>query len=311
MRYEKNTTKLPDSAVDYLNYCRDIKELSIKSVDGYEIDLKIFINFLKIHKNKKGRNIKDVDIKKVELKDLNVFMSYLKNELGNNANTRCRKIATITAYFDYLQHIVRVINFNPTYGLQKPKQEKRQPIYLTLDESLELVQSIETNSYSNYERDYCIIVLLLNTGMRISELKSMRIDSIKGDILTIIGKGNKERTIYLNDLCLDAINQYLDVRKIDGDELFDIKVNEIRLIVKKYIERAKIQDSHKYTPHKLRHTSATLMYKYGNVDVGQLQGILGHKNINNTMIYTHVDDDKLREAVKSNPLNDILKKGEQ
>jgi site-specific recombinase XerD len=311
MGKEKVEVVLPESAINFLNYCKINKGLSEDSVQGYERDLRIFVNYVKIHKKQKNRNVKDIDIKKIESTDMAKYVVYLVNELKNTERTIKRKTATLKSYFEYLQNVIRLITANPMYGLATPKIPKKNPIYLTLEESLKLVQSIKENSLSNYERDYCIIVLLLNTAMRISELESMKVNSLKGDILTIVGKGNKERTIYLNELSIEAINQYLKVRhvyNIEDNSLFNIGEAEIRVVVKKYIKRADIDDFKKYTPHKLRHTSATLMYKYGHTDIRKLQGILGHSNINNTTIYTHVDDEQLREAVNSNPLNDLLTK---
>lgn len=313
MKKERVDVELPESAIDFLNYCKVNKGLNIDTVNAYERDLRIFIKYIKVHKKQKNRNVKDLDIKKIQQKDLSNFVVYIIEELKNTERTIKRKVATLTNYFDYLQNFSKLITANPTYGLKTPKIPKRQPIYLTLDESLTLVQSIKTNAFSNYERDYCMIVLFLNTGMRISELESMKINSIKGDTLTIIGKGNKERTIYLNDLSLEAVSQYLKVRdayNIKDDSLFSIKESEIRNVVKKYIRRADIKDGEKYTPHKLRHTASTLMLKYGNVDVTELMQILGHENINTTMIYTHVDSDDIRKAINSNPLNNILMKKE-
>ena len=168
----------------------------------------------------------------------------------------------------------------------------------------------------NYYRDYCILTLFLNCGMRLSELCSINLNEIKGDTLSIIGKGNKERTVYLNQACLRSIEDYLKVRdasKVPPEEknaLFisskNRRINKrtVERLVKKYTNNAGL-DYNKYTPHKLRHTAATLMYKHGNVDIRSLQMILGHENISTTQIYTHIDDERLREAVNSNPLKDL------
>lgn len=165
----------------------------------------------------------------------------------------------------------------------------------------------------NKERDYAIITLFLNCGLRLSELVNIDINKIKEDTLTVIGKGNKERTVYLNDACIRAIENYMRVRPndsaIDKEALFlssrNTRINKrtVELMVKKYLKNASIVDG-KYTPHKLRHTAATLMYKYGNVDIRALQQILGHESVSTTQIYTHIDDEKLRQAVQSNPLSE-------
>lgn len=184
-------------------------------------------------------------------------------------------------------------------------------MYLTLEESQKLLSSIESR---NKERDYCIITLFLNCGIRLSELCNIKIDDIRKDILLVTGKGNKERSIYLNDSCLKSIDEYMKVR----DEMTGIKDPEylflseqrtrinkrtVQRTVKKYIESAGLDPS-KYSTHKLRHTAATLLYKYANVDIRSLQEILGHENIATTTIYTHVDEEQIREALRANPLND-------
>jgi site-specific recombinase XerD len=209
---------------------------------------------------------------------------------------------------------MKIIKDNPTTELEAPKMNSRHPIYLTLDESKQLLSSI---AGTNKERDYAIITLFLNCGMRLSELVGIDINKIKGDTLTVIGKGNKERTVYLNNACINAINSYLRVRPHDNikdkNALFlserkqRISKRTIQYLVKKYIGLSDL-DSDKYTTHKLRHTAATLMYKYGKVDIRALQQILGHENISTTQIYTHIDDESLREAVKSNPLSEEFKK---
>jgi site-specific recombinase XerD len=209
----------------------------------------------------------------------------------------------------------KVIDDNPTLELESPKINKRHPIYLTLNQSIHLLESLDKNN-KNYARDYCILTFFLNCGMRLSELCGIRIDKIRTDTLTIIGKGNKERTVYLNEACLKSLNNYLvvrnDTKALQEDKRFlflssrssPINKRTVEIMIKKHITNAGLTDD-KYTPHKLRHTAATLMYKYGNVDIRSLQSILGHENISTTQIYTHVDDDSLRDAVKSNPLSKL------
>jgi site-specific recombinase XerD len=297
---------LPDSAKDFLAYCKTEKGLSEGTVKNYKQDIQELLAF--INKSKKQK-INDSFVKKIKIADLRKFTYYLE-EQKNIKSTRRRKISSIKSYFEYLEDEIGMIKDNPSRKLKTPKPPKRQPIYLTLEESTQLIQSIEKScSSKNFERDYCIIVLFLNTAMRISELENMTINNIKGDVLTIIGKGDKERSVYLNDLSLKVINQYLSVRdkyEIQGNKFFNIKMNEIRKLVKNYILKAGIDNAKKYSPHKLRHTSATLMYKYGKTDIRSLQEILGHENIATTAIYTHVDNEDLRKAVNNNPLNDLI-----
>lgn len=317
---------LPESAIDFLNYLETIKGKSINTISGYEIDLSLFFRFLKVYKGLVQNdniefeeiNIKDIDndfVRNIKLTDLYAFLSYAEKQRDNGYHARARKVATLRAYFKFLQNKAKIIDYNPALELEAPKINKRNPIYLTLDESLKLLNSLDTTD-KNYYRDYCILTLFLNCGMRLSELCNIKINKIKGDTLTIIGKGNKERTVYLNEACLKAINNYMKVRdtskcKGDAKEFLllssryqPINKRTVELLVKKYIQKAGF-DYNKYTPHKLRHTAATLMYKHGNVDIRSLQSILGHENISTTQIYTHVDDEILRDAVKSNPLSKL------
>ena len=204
-----------------------------------------------------------------------------------------------------------MLDYNPASELDSPKILKRLPKYLNIDESKRLLNSIDGK---HRERDYAIITLFLNCGLRLSELVNININNIKNDTLTVIGKGNKERTIYLNNACINAINNYLKVRPVNGvkdkNALFlserkqRISNKTVQSIVKKYIMLAGL-DPERYSTHKLRHTAATLMYRYGNVDIRALQRILGHESISTTEIYTHVDDSQLRNAVFSNPLANI------
>ncbi|MBP1888442.1 site-specific recombinase XerD [Clostridium moniliforme] len=323
----KKEELLPKIVVDFLNYLETIRGKSINTIDGYKIDLIMFFRFLKLYryedlyKNLDELNeipINDIDtkfIKDIKLSELYAFMSFLEKYRHNSSYARARKVATLKSFFKYLQNKAKIIDENPTLELESPKINKRHPIYLTLDESIRLLNSMDKKN-KNYYRDYCILTLFLNCGMRLSELCSIRLDKISGDILTIIGKGNKERTVYLNEACLKALDNYLkhrDVSKVTEENkkyLFlsnrgtPINKRTVELMVKKYTKTAGLTDE-KYTPHKLRHTAATLMYKYGDVDIRSLQDLLGHENISTTQIYTHVDDDTLREAVKSNPLSKI------
>ncbi|MCR4944113.1 MAG: tyrosine recombinase XerC, partial [Clostridium sp.] len=254
-------------------------------------------------------------IRSIKLTDLYAFLSFVEKNRGNGTYARARKVASLKSFFKFLSGKAKIIDENPALDLESPKLKRRQPVYLTLDQSVDLLGSLD-KSDKNYSRDYCILTLFLNCGMRLSELCSIDIRKIKGDILTIVGKGDKERTVYLNEACIKAISGYMRVRDIskvqeeDKNFLFissrnkPINKRTVEILVKKHITNAGIVDG-KYTPHKLRHTAATLMYKYGNVDIRSLQDILGHENISTTQIYTHVDNEHLREAVKSNPLSKL------
>ncbi|EJO5348818.1 tyrosine recombinase XerC [Clostridium botulinum] len=313
---------LPQRLNDFLNYLRTIKGKSENTIKSYKLDLIMFFRFLKLYKGMvpgetdfndiEVKDIQDDIIKSISLTDLFAFISFVENYRNNGSYAKARKVASLKSFFKFLQGKVKIINENPALELESPKINKRNPVYLTLDESKRLLSSIDGKFK---ERDLCIITLFLNCGLRLSELCSINISNIKNDVLTVIGKGNKERTVYLNTACIKAINDYLNARKemkekiVDKDALFlsknyrRINKRSVEMMVKKYVKKAGL-DTEKYSPHKLRHTAATLMYKHGGVDIRSLQMILGHENISTTQIYTHVDSEKLREAVSSNPLSD-------
>ncbi|EDT83779.1 tyrosine recombinase XerC [Clostridium botulinum] len=315
---------LPPILIAYLSYMDTIQNKSSNTIEGYKLDLILFFRFLKLSKNNLPLNtdikdvcIKDIDenfLKSISLIDIYNFLDYIKNYRDNCSNTRARKVAVLKSFFNYLKNKVKIIELNPTKNLETPKRPKRQPVYLSLKESEMLLDAVKIKNGRNKERDYAIITLFLNCGLRLSELCNIKLSYIRNDTLIITGKGDKQRTIYLNNSCLKAINEYLNVRNKlknikdkDSDYLFlserkqKINKRSVQRIVQKFIEYAGLDK--KYTVHKLRHTAATLLYKYGEVDIRNLQVILGHENISTTTIYTHVDKDELRSALKSNPLN--------
>lgn len=309
---------LPCILNDFLGYLYTVKGKSLNTIDGYKVDLRLFLKYIKKIKNNLKNEIDDIDIsdidieliKQINLNDIYSFINYVSIKRQNSTYARARKIAAIRSFFNYLETKAKIIKENPARELESPKINKRHPVYLTLEQSKRLLDSIKGR---NKERDFAIITLFLNCGLRLSELVSIDISKIKGDTLTVVGKGNKERTVYLNKACIKAINSYLAVRPKDGvvdkDALFlserkkRIDKRTVEKLVKKYIVSAGLLND-KYTPHKLRHTAATLMYKYGKVDIRALQHILGHESVSTTQIYTHIDDEILRDAVKSNPLSE-------
>ncbi|RCX16842.1 site-specific recombinase XerD [Anaerobacterium chartisolvens] len=306
---------------DFLSYMETIKGKSKSTVKEYFFDLRLFLRFIKIHKGvvKEKKVLDEIQIddvtdeliKSITLSDLYSYMSYISRERNNSASSRARKVASIKSFFTYLTNKSKILDYNPASELESPKILKRLPRYLNIEESVHLLQAI---SGEHKERDYCIITLFLNCGLRLSELVNINISNIKDDVLTVIGKGGKERTIYLNSACENAVYAYLKVRPKEG--VFDrnalflserkrrISNKTVQYIVKKYIKQSGL-DPQRYSTHKLRHTAATLMYKHGNVDIRALQEILGHESISTTEIYTHVDSQQLRAAVESNPLSSI------
>ncbi|UBK76285.1 tyrosine recombinase XerC [Clostridium perfringens] len=320
-------SKHPKRVIEFLNYLENVKGKSLNTIKGYSVDLGLFFKFLKVYKglenNIELEKIEEVEIsdlgdnfiKDITLSDIYAFLAFLEKVRNNSAYARARKVATLKSFFKFLNSKIKLIDENPTVELESPKINKRHPVYLTLDQSITVLNSMN-KSNKNYYRDYCILTLFLNCGMRLSELCNIEIEKIKGDTLTIIGKGNKERTVYLNEASIAAIENYLKNRNDSkateeakkylflSSKYRPINKRSVEILVKKHIENAGFKDQ-KYTPHKLRHTAATLMYKYGNVDIRSLQNILGHENISTTQIYTHVDDETLRKAVKTNPLANI------
>lgn len=320
-------SKHPKRVIEFLNYLENVKGKSLNTIKGYSVDLGLFFKFLKVYKglenNIELEKIEEVEvselgdnfIKDITLSDIYAFLAFLEKVRNNSAYARARKVATLKSFFKFLNSKIKIIDENPTVELESPKINKRHPVYLTLDQSITVLNSMDKTN-KNYYRDYCILTLFLNCGMRLSELCNIQIEKIKGDTLTIIGKGNKERTVYLNEASISAIDSYLKNRNDSkateeakkylflSSKYRPINKRSVEILVKKHIENAGFKNQ-KYTPHKLRHTAATLMYKYGNVDIRSLQNILGHENISTTQIYTHVDDETLRKAVNTNPLANI------
>ncbi|GFP75898.1 tyrosine recombinase XerC [Clostridium fungisolvens] len=316
---------LPNSVIDFLNYLETIKGKSERTIAGYKFDLTVFFRFIKLYKGLCNPEIDfneipltDIDenfLRTIKLTDLYAFMSFVEKQRINGTYARARKVAALKSYFKFISTKAKILTEDPTVELETPKISKRHPVYLTLDQSINLLNSLDQKN-KNYLRDYCILTLFLNCGLRLSELCNIQIDKIKNDTLTIIGKGNKERTVYLNEASLDSIQKYIAARdssKCDAENkkfLFlssrnkKIDKRTVEILVKKHITNSGLTQD-KYTPHKLRHTAATLMYKYGNVDIRSLQQILGHESVSTTQIYTHIDDEGLREAVNSNPLSKI------
>ena len=327
-------TEAPPILRDFLAYHETIQGHSKRTVDEYFLDLRNFFRYLKQSRDPSLRDkkldeisIMDVDlefVKSVTLTDIYGYMTYLSrdriqhqnsqnSDYGLNAASRARKIATIRSFYKYLTNKVRLLSENPVKDMDSPKLKKTLPRYLTLDESIQLLDSVKGK---NQERDYCILTLFLNCGLRISELVGLNLNDIQGDALHVLGKGNKMRIVYLNEACKSALEQYLAVRRPivgkDANALFLSTQNErisrsgVHAVVKKRLSEAGI-DSSQYSSHKLRHTAATLMLQNG-VDVRAVQEVLGHEHLNTTEIYTHIDNEALRVAAKANPLARVKKK---
>ncbi len=313
-----NIKNAPEPMRSFLIYLESIQGKSRKTALEYFYDLRCFYRFINFSAGNAKcdfnrieiDNITIDDIKKIDINFIYEYANFLNHDLGNSARTRARKISTLKSYFKYLHSKVKLIDENPAADLDTIKIEKQLPKYFTLEDSINLLGAVDKR---NYERDYCILTLFLNCGLRLAELVSINITDINGDTLVVMGKGGKERTIYLNDACISALEAYLPIRKKMNPEYKDrnalflsernarISRRTVQHTVEKYVKKLGL-DSHKYTTHKLRHTAATLMHQSG-VDVRVLQEILGHKQLSTTEIYTHIDNKELRSAVAKNPLN--------
>lgn len=315
--------KNPDYINSFLDYSATILNKSPNSIKEYNYDLNMFFKFIKIHFNLTKEkdfskiNIDDISldtVKKIKLDDIHAFLSYMAIELKSKSATRARKASTIRIFFNYLSQKANLIEINPAQNLETPKSDKRLPKYLNLEQSQKLLEVASNEDNRNYQRDYAIITLFLNCGLRLSELVGININDIDFSEarLTVIGKGNKERIIYLNKSCLKALYEYLEVRpKINYNKALFLSERKERIsrrtvqhIVDKELKNAEL-DRKNFSTHKLRHTAATLMYQYGNVDIRALQVLLGHESISTTEIYTHVNNEQVRDAVEKNPLANI------
>ena len=329
-------TDAPPILRDFLVYHETIQGHSRRTVDEYFLDLRNFFRFLKLDKGRVARNtpldqisIVDVDLElvsSVTLSDVYSYMNYLSRDRivhpnspdahsGLSAPARARKVAAIRSCYKYLTNKAKLISENPMQDLDSPHLKKSLPRYLDLEESVSLLAHVDG---ANQARDYCILTLFLNCGLRISELVGLNVTDVRGNQLRVLGKGNKERMLFLNEACQSALEDWLTERSmltlVDQNALFVTLQNRRRIsraavhkLVKKHLAAAGL-DSTQYSAHKLRHTAATLMLQNG-VDVRTLQEVLGHDHLNTTQIYTHVDNDDLRTAARANPLGKVKKRG--
>ena len=317
----------PEFIRNFLTYNETIKGKSSNSVEQYYSDLRTFFRYMLLVRGKAPQGIpfNKIDIsgadmelvRSVTLPDLYGFMVYCKDELHNNTATRARKTSTLRLFFKYMSVQTHQIESNPAELLDSPKIKQSLPKHLTLEDSLELLNSVDG---ANERRDYCILTLFLNCGLRLSELCGLNLSDISSDgTMTVTGKGNKERSVYLNDSCNVAIKRYLEVRPHEGlpadskNALFisrnhkRISPRTVEHIVTSYIKKAGL-DGKGLSTHKLRHTAATLMYQHGHVDIRVLKDILGHANLGTTQIYTHVSDTQIKAAIDANPLSEVKSK---
>lgn len=308
---------------DFLIYMQNVQEKSEATVNVYYVDLRIFFRYLKKKRGLVSENMEfesipvhDIDIefiRKIDFDEVKDFLSYCFEERGNQAAARAKKCSVLNTFFGYLIKKVHLLEVSPTENIDFPKKARVLPKYLTLEQSIDLLESVE-GEYK--ERDYCILTLFLNCGIRLAELVGIDLNDITQDdnTLRILGKGRKERIIYLNEACQCALQEYLKVRPTenlaDENALFISKRNKrisretVQFMVYKYMKKIGL-DEQGYSVHKLRHTAATLMYQHGNVDIRVLKDILGHENLDTTEIYTHLSGVQMKNAVNANPLASV------
>lgn len=314
----------PALVVRYLNDIETIRGLSPRTVNGYYVDLRTFFRFLMQFRGLTAPDTpaEEIDvsgleldfIKRVTTTEIYEFLYFVTRERSNAPAARARKLSSVKGFFKYLCNKLKLMDANPTDDVDTPAQKKRLPKYLSLDESIMLLQSVQSDFY---ERDYCILTLLLNCGMRLSELININITDIQGDgTIRIVGKGNKERLVYLNRACIDALRALCDARAAlpnlqDKKALFVSKrtgkrlcARRVQQIVENCLRTAGLAGKG-YSVHKLRHTAATMLYQEGHVDMLALKEILGHAHVSTTEIYTHLGKAQLKEAAESSPFANL------
>ena len=342
MKNNKNYDNAPQSIRDFIYYEQIVKGRSELTVKNYFNDLRTFFRFYKIKNNRASEDnfseidisdITDEDIKAVDLTLAQEFLVYMKTEKNNEQKARYRKAVSLRQFYKFLTNNKNMFEVSPMANLELPSPKPALPKFLTLEQSLELLVNVDT---PDKKRDYCIITFFLNCGMRLSELVGINLNDIRetrdkdGNIvytLKVLGKGSKERVVYLNDACVNAYKDYINPKITDAEErnaagLRDMSAPTNALFLSKRrtrISNRRVQqivedclkssglDNMGISVHKLRHTAATLMYQNG-VDVRVLKDVLGHENLNTTQIYTHVSNSQMKDAMKQNPLSSVKPK---
>lgn len=335
--YFNNVLSLgPKILNDYVVHITTIDGVAINTAANYYRDLILFFKFILLFRGKdldfsdyKAEEdyekivhvieplVNEVFIRSIRRDDIMKFLFHLKNDNNNSSPGRNRRLSAIRSFFNYVDDELKIIDFNPASNIKLAKKDKTLPIYLTLEESKALLAAVPPSN--NYARDYCILTLFLNLGLRISELVNINLQDYSEGKLKITGKGSKQRVVYFNTACQKAYDYYLERRMSDylikhefRDALFvselgrRLSTKRVYDIVLNCISLAGL-DKKGLSPHKLRHTAATLMYQYGGVDIRSLKDVLGHESISTTQIYTHVNNQLIKEATSKNPLSDYTK----
>lgn len=320
-----NNSSNPEFLNNYLVHIRVVKMLSERTIQEYYLDTRLFLKYYYNLNHDSCDDIEAVDIsqmseselQKISVSDIYNFIFYTADERHNADRARYRKLSSLRSFFKYLTKDAHILKEDPTKDIEVPVPKAGLPKFLSLNESLRL---LEASDSSDSLRNYCIITLFLNCGMRLSELVGINISDIDfyERRLKVLGKGNKERMVYLNSACMSALNRYFEVRKENkkasaepalfiSNQNKRISKRRVQQIVEDTLKSAGL-DGKGITTHKLRHTAATLMYQYGDADVLTLKELLGHASVSTTEIYTHLSDDNVRSAVESNPLANVKSK---
>ncbi|MBQ9098526.1 MAG: tyrosine recombinase XerC [Clostridia bacterium] len=329
--YAVSLTEMPTLVQDFAAYKSGIQNCSPKTVSEYLLDLRTFFRYIVATRDgidPESDEFTAIDIRQLDLSfmgsirtsEIYAFLQYSGSVRKNLWAAKARKLVTIRMFYRYLVNKTKQLEINPAAEIESPKPRKSLPKFLSLQESLTLLETIKNDRSSRtVPRDFAIVTLFLNCGMRVSELVGINLSDINRDMksLRVTGKGAKERIIYLNDACREALTEYLPIRMADekgysskekalflSGQRKRISVKTVQWMVYKYLDMAGLGERH-LSVHKLRHTAATLMYQQGGVDVRVLKEILGHEQLNTTQIYTHVSDSNMEEAMTKNPLAHI------
>ena len=329
MRHEIEVSEFSPVVREFASYKTVIQGCSQRTVEQYLIDLRTFFRYLIcegdqsiLRNNEEFMKITvetvDLDyLRRVTTEQIFDFLLYTDSERENQTAAKARKLAAIRALYKFLVNKRGYLEDNPAANIDSPKKKKALPKFLSLEEAKALLSAVLNDTESpNRERDFCMITLFLNCGMRVGELVGINLQDIDTELrsLRVLGKGNKERIIYLNEACREALRTYLAVRKSEKyqkcmdkalfitNRMARISIQGVQVTVQKYLRLAGLESKH-YSVHKLRHTAATLMYQSGEVDIRVLKDILGHEQLNTTQIYTHVSNRNMEEAMRHNPLS--------
>lgn len=297
----------PPVLYEFISYLDVERGYSNMTIYNYFIELRMFFRYMKCEKEHIPLDSwETVDITSINLpfiqactrQDIVGFLSWVTLEKGNSGSARNRKLAVLKSFY----HFLMVMDYSSDKVMMQifsTKTPKTLPKYLE-EESIEALLSAINGIF--WIRDTAIILLMLSAGLRVSEVASLNLASIKADSVSVLGKGNKERQVYLSQSTQESLEEYLAVRPpLEEPALFlsqrnrRLTVRSIQASTQKYLKKIGKDD---YSCHHLRHTAATQLMKQ-EVNLREIQEILGHESIQTTSIYTHVSNEDLRQVAKN------------